>query len=434
MRNYADTIAYLFGRLPVYQRTGTFTGKLDLSKAEALLAALGNPHRQLACLHVAGTNGKGTVSHTLAALLQAAGLHVGLYTSPHYVDYRERIRVDGKMVAEEYVVAFVEQHAALLEAIEASFFEFTVAMAFAYLAEHNVDVAVIEVGLGGRLDSTNVLEEPLVSVITNIDLDHTEMLGKTLAAIATEKAGIIKQGCPVVIGRRQEESWPVFERVAQARQARLMLASDRVQVKAAATGGLTVVYGAEQVTLAAEQLDVRGPFAAENVQTALAAYEVVRSSLALPSPDLKALGQLRELTGYVGRFLTLSQNPLVVCDAGHNPAAWRVLVPEVVALRPKAQQLVVCGFVRGKQPDDFLRLWPAETRFFIGDLDLPRNLPVAETAALIEQGGYRTQTFSSIAAAFRAAENEADHQDLIFVGGSSYVVGALLEFWRKPEQ
>ncbi len=427
-RDYPATVAYLFGRLPMYQRTGELTGKLDLSKTEALMAALGHPEQQLQCVHVGGTNGKGTVSHTVASLLTDQGLRVGLYTSPHYVDYRERIRINGEMISEAYVVDFVERYEDLIEGVDASFFEFTVALAFAYFAECQVDVAVIEVGLGGRLDSTNVILAPLVSTITNIDLDHTEILGNTLPAIAAEKAGIIKSGRPVVIGRLQSETWPIFQSFAERLSAPLQLAEALVQIEEG-TDAYEISIATQKAVLAKTRLSVAGPFAVENLRTALATYELLRPQLGLAPARLDALSRLGELSGYTGRFLTLSQNPLLLTDAGHNLAAWRQLVPQAAALRPKGKCLVVCGFVKGKYPADFMSLWPTGTRFFVGDLDLPRNRPSAETLADVAGLGLSVSAYPNIPQATRMALNEAAHGDLIFVGGSSYVVGALLEAW-----
>ena len=414
-RTYRQTVDYLFGLLPMYQRTGAIAGKLDLSKTEALLEALGNPHRRLRVVHVGGTNGKGSVSHAVASLCTAAGLRTGLYTSPHYVDYRERIRIDGAMVPESYVVQFVREHQGLIERTHASFFEFTVAMAFAYFAAEEVDVAVIEVGLGGRLDSTNVVT-PEVAVITNVDLDHTDVLGETRALIAREKAGIIKPGRPVVIGRFQEETWPVFREVAEQAGAPMYKGWRLPEARLEA--------------LDWERLSLRGPFARENARTALAAYEVLRKRLRLSAPNPDALKRMEALSGYGGRYVrrtsTEGEVPTVILDAGHNPAAWEATVPAVLAEAGLRPVRVVCGFVKGKDPLDFARLWPTGTPIYVGDLDLPRNAPSEETVARLSDG-VRASAFPSISAAFDAALNDAAPDEVIFVGGSSYVVGAYLE-------
>lgn len=413
---YRQTVDYLFGLLPMYQRTGALPGKLDLSKTEALLEALGNPHRRLTLVHVGGTNGKGSVSHALAGLCTAAGKRVGLYTSPHYVDYRERIRIDGERVPEAYVVEFVARHRALIEETEASFFEFTVAMAFAYFHERDVDLAVIEVGLGGRLDSTNVVT-PAVAVITNVDLDHTEILGETRALIASEKAGIIKPGRPVVIGRFQEETWPVFRGVAEKEAAPIRAAW---QMK---NTGLEAVDW--------NVLSLKGPFAQENVRTALAAYAVLRKHYPLPQPDLNALQSLEGLTGYGGRYVRQQasgrgRGPCVIADAGHNTAAWAEVVPAVLAEAEGRTVRVVCGFVVGKDPVAFARLWPRGTTIYVGDLDLPRNAPRDRTLSRLRSCGITASGYESVRAAYQTAVAEAAPDELIFVGGSSYVVGAFL--------
>ena len=414
MRSYAETVDFLFGLLPMYQRTGALPGKLDLSKTEALLEALGNPHRRLAVVHVGGTNGKGSVSHAIASLCTAAGKRVGLYTSPHYVDYRERIRIDGRVVPEAFVVEFVARHETLIARTGASFFEFTVAMAFAYFEAERVDLAVIEVGLGGRLDSTNVVT-PLVSVITNVDLDHTDVLGETRALIAREKAGIIKPECPVVIGRFQEETWPVFREVAGARGAPIHESWH--------------LPNAQLEQLDWDAIDLRGPFARENARTALAAYEVLRKRYPLPPVRTGALTQMAVLSGYGGRFVERvfgvgDETVTVVADAGHNEAAWEATVPAVVERAGGRALRVVCGFVKGKDPVAFARLWPAKTPFYVGDLNVPRNAPSSETVARLVGAGIRAEAKTSIAQALDAGLASVSEGGIVFVGGSSCVVGA----------
>ena len=418
MRSYAETVDYLFGLLPMYQRTGALPGKLDLSKTEALLEALGNPHRRLSVVHVGGTNGKGSVSHAVASLCTAAGQRVGLYTSPHYVDYRERVRIDGQLVPESFVVDFVAQHEALIRRTRASFFEFTVAMAFAYFESEGVDLAVVEVGLGGRLDSTNVVT-PLVSVITNVDLDHTEVLGETRALIAREKAGIIKPECPVVIGRFQEETWPVFREVAAARRAPVFKSWH--------------FPNARLESLNWDVLGLRGPFARENARTALATYEVLRKRYPLPPVRAEVLADMTALSGYGGRFAervaSLGEGGgavTVIADAGHNEAAWEVTVPAVVKRADGRGLRVVCGFVKGKDPVAFARLWPEGTMLYVGDVEVPRNMPSSETVARLAEAGIAAESAASIAEAYDAALASAPEDGIVFVGGSSYVVGAYL--------
>ncbi len=431
---YAETVEYLFGLLPMYQRTGAFVGKFDLAKTHELLHALGNPHAGKRFIHVAGTNGKGSVSHALASLSTAAGLRTGLYTSPHYVDYRERIRIDGEMIAEEWVVDFVAEHRRLIERTQASFFEFTVAMAFAYFAAQEVDLAVVEVGLGGRLDSTNVIT-PMLSVITNIGLDHTDVLGDTLELIAAEKAGIVKPGVPVVIGRYQPETWPVFEGFAGRLDAELHLATDLIEMREDERTFYFQYAPASEYrlweVLAKAELSIRGPFARENVTTALAAYEVLRARGDwCARPDYTALYQMEQLSGYQGRYVSFRQNPnvaRVIADAGHNPDGWAGVVPAVVSEAAGATVHVVCGFVKGKDPRQFVRLWPATALIYVGLLDLPRAQPLDETIETLRGSAQVINSYLSIALAYRAAQNAAAPNETIFVGGSSFVVGE----WMK---
>jgi dihydrofolate synthase/folylpolyglutamate synthase len=438
-RSYTETVDFLFSILPMYQRSGQFVGKIDLSKTLQLLAALGSPHEALQVVHVAGTNGKGSVSHAIATMLTASGKRTALYTSPHYVDYRERIRIDGEKVPEQYVIDFVAQHEALIDEVDASFFEFTVAMAFAYFAAQKVDYAVIEVGMGGRLDSTNVVD-PILSVITNIGFDHTEVLGDTLPKIASEKAGIIKPRRPVLIGEYQRETWPVFVEKARQESATIGLAEDAIDLRQG--GSTTLVYDDERpFRLNTQEIELRGPFGLLNLRTALAAYQVLAkaqlvlngasqskadSSLLPLSRAAQALSKMSALSGYRGRFFTLSQSPKVLADAGHNADAWKVLGPEI-AKQTDGKLHVVCGFVSGKNPNPFFEAFPQGTSFYLGDMSIPRNRPVAETLSLLASK-YQPSTFASIALAFEEAKSSASADDLIFVGGSTFVVGELFEY------
>lgn len=410
----------------MYQRTGTFTGKIDLSKTIRLLTALGNPHEQLHVVHVAGTNGKGSVSHAIATMLTASGKRVGLYTSPHYVDYRERIRIDGAKVPEQFVVDFVATHEALIAQVDASFFEFTVAMAFAYFAAEKLDYVVLEVGLGGRLDSTNVVD-PLLSVITNIGFDHTDVLGDTLPKIAIEKAGIIKRSKPVVIGEYHSETWPVFIDKARHENALIQLAEDAIDITSDQASVL--VFDDDQpFVLDRKRLELRGPFGLLNLRTALASYQVLAkadSSLLSVSEAAASLRKMSLLSGYRGRFMELSQNPTVLADAGHNADAWQVLGP-AIAKQTIGQLHVVCGFVSGKSPSPFFEAFPQNSLFYLGDMSIPRNRPVAETLNLLSST-FKPSLHMSIADAFDTASKAAKKNDLIFVGGSTFVVGELLD-------
>ena len=441
--SYADTLHYLYRLLPDFQRTGKPGGKIDLRRTRALCAALGDPQDRLRCIHVAGTNGKGTVSHLLASFATASGLRTGLYTSPHYLDFRERIRVDGELVPERWVVEFVATHRPLIERTGASFFEFTVAMAFAYFAERAIDLAVIEVGMGGRLDSTNVLrpEAVIAAVITNIDLDHTEFLGDTRAAIAAEKAGIIKDGRPVIVGRRDDETFPVLERVAGEVGAALYAASDTVAVEELAGGGVVLadLCAPTQQPQRREYptVGVHGPFTAENLRTAAAAWLMLVRELGLATdsvqlPPLRGVAEPDVLSGYRGRFLTLRQNPLVIADAGHNPAAWRRIGDAVGQLAGGRPLLVVCGFVRGKDVAAFFTSFPVDASFFVGAPDLPRAVPAPEVVSAVGSQVRLATPYASVGEAYEAAMTSANPTDVVFVGGSTFVVGALFEHLNLP--
>lgn len=410
----------------MYQRSGKFAGKIDLTKTFQLLEALGNPHKRLNVVHIAGTNGKGSTSHAIATMLTASGKRVGLYTSPHYVDYRERIRIDGAKVPEQYVVDFVAKNEPLIEAVDASFFEFTVAMAFAYFEEEQLDYAVIEVGLGGRLDSTNVVD-PILSVITNIGYDHVDLLGDTLPLIAGEKAGIIKHGRPVIVGEYQAETWPVFQAKAKLEKAEIYLAKDLVELNAEGKN-LLVFDDVQTYQLDRNKLELRGPFGLLNTRTALAAYQVLAKadkSILRGAEASNSLSDMSSLSGYQGRFFTLSQNPTVLADAGHNADAWRVLGPEV-SKQTQGRIHVVCGFVSGKSPSPFFEAFPQNALFYLGDMAIQRNRPVAETLSLLPSN-FTPSVHASIASAFEAAKVLASEDDLIFVGGSTFVVGELFE-------
>ena len=438
-RTYRETVEYLYRLLPDQQRTGTTSAKVDLRKTLILLEALGNPHERLRCVHVAGTNGKGTVSHLLASFGTASGLRTGLYTSPHYVDFRERIRLDGELVPEEWVVAFVAEHETLIERTGASFFEFTVAMAFSYFAEVGVDLAVIEVGLGGRLDSTNVIPAPslLAAVITNIGLDHTDVLGETHTAIAREKAGIIKTARPVVIGEYRDDTLRVFREVAAPRDAPVLLAEE--QIRAYALGSAVSVYdlgvyprGAaspgQEESVEDVLSDVQGPFRVLNIRTAVAAWTVVGPQLGFPRlPPARGLAAPGRLSGYRGRFQVLSERPLVLADAGHNAEAWAQLGGYVGSLAGERPLLIVCGFVRGKDYAAFFRSFSAEAFFFVGAPDLPRAVPATQVCREVTSFVRHASPHGSVGAAYEAALRAANPTDVIFVGGSTFVVGALFE-------
>lgn len=401
----------MFSALPMYQRQGKTAFKKDLSNTLKFCAHLGNPQDQFKSIHVAGTNGKGSCSHMLSAMLQQAGYKVGLYTSPHLKDFRERIRISGKMIGEEDVIDFIDKNSAVIEDVCPSFFEMTVAMAFDHFAKERVDIAVIEVGLGGRLDSTNVIQ-PEISLITNIGFDHMEMLGDTLAQIAAEKAGIIKEGIPVVIGEYQNETAPVFESIAKERNAPLCYAE---QVISSHQGDF--------------ETDLKGTYQQKNLKSALATLTVLNQQ-ADWNIDLdrakKGLLHVTELTGLKGRWQRLSQKPLTLCDTGHNQEALDYILPALTQL-DKDELWMVLGFVKEKQVEQLLRRLPATAKLVFTEADIPRAMPLNELKSLVAQLNMEAVFIEDVNKALKFARSKASEKDVIFVGGSTFVVAEIEE-------
>lgn len=405
---YQETIDYLFHVTPVFEKVGAGAYKEGLSNTWAMDEHFGHPHRQFKTIHVAGTNGKGSCSHTIAAILQSAGYKVGLYTSPHLVDFRERIRVNGLMVSEEYVIDFVENERAFFEPLHPSFFELTTAMAFKYFAEQHVDIAVIEVGLGGRLDCTNIIT-PVLSIITNISFDHTQFLGNTLAEIAAEKAGIIKQGVPVVVGETTPETLPVFEAKAQAVHAPLHLA--------------------EQYEPDCDyDFELKGSYQDKNKRTILCAMHCLQELLEMEDVHgaiAQGMAHVCELTGLVGRWQTLRQQPLVVCDTGHNVGGWTYLSEQIKA--QKCRQLrIVFGMVDDKDINTVMEMLPKDAVYYFTQASTHRAIPVGKVMEYATSHGLRGNGFNNVKDAYHQALQDASIEDFIFVGGSSYVVADLL--------
>lgn len=405
---YQETIDYLFHVTPVFEKVGAGAYKEGLSNTWAMDEHFGHPHRQFKTIHVAGTNGKGSCSHTIAAILQSAGYKVGLYTSPHLVDFRERIRVNGLMVSEEYVIDFVENERAFFEPLHPSFFELTTAMAFKYFAEQHVDIAVIEVGLGGRLDCTNIIT-PVLSIITNISFDHTQFLGNTLAEIAAEKAGIIKQGVPVVVGETTPETLPVFEAKAQEAHAPLHLA--------------------EQYEPDCDyDFELKGSYQDKNKRTILCAMHCLQELLEMEDVHgaiAQGMAHVCELTGLVGRWQTLRQQPLVVCDTGHNVGGWTYLSEQIKA--QKCRQLrIVFGMVDDKDINTVMEMLPKDAVYYFTQASTHRAIPVGKVMEYATSHGLRGNGFNNVKDAYHQALQDASTEDFIFVGGSSYVVADLL--------
>ncbi len=430
-RSYADVLAFMYRRLPRYQRQGSSSIKKDLTNIKRLCHLLGHPHRRFAAIHVAGTNGKGSVSHMVASVLQSAGLRVGLYTSPHYVDFRERIKINGQYISEEEVISFVDRIAHSIERIRPSFFEMSVAMAFDHFCRGAVDFAVVETGLGGRLDSTNVLD-PVLSVITNISYDHQDMLGDTLPEIAREKAGIIKAAVPVVVGERDAETWPVFAEVAEQRESPLYDAGQLVQL---CEVSMSLEHTEASYDHAHQMLPIRcdlgGQYQQANLTTALAALRLLEDAgHVMPSPETiqSGLASVRANTRFMGRWQILGRDPLIIADSAHNVGGL-MAVREQLTTIPRRTMRVVLGVVKDKHLADILPLLPPSAIYYFVAADLPRSLAVGALQQEATGHGLRGSTYDSVEEGYRAAVNDAHREDLIFVGGSTYVVAEVLGVW-----
>ena len=417
---YKETIEYLYNSTPVFEHVGASAYKEGLENTWILDENYGHPHRQYQTIHVAGTNGKGSCSHTIASILQEAGYKVGLYTSPHLVDFRERIRVNGQCISEKYVVDFVHNflnwNTHHPSPIYPSFFELTTALAFKYFADEQVDIAVIEVGLGGRLDCTNIIT-PILSVITNISFDHTGFLGDTLAKIAAEKAGIIKHGVPVVIGEYTDETRPVFEEKAKAVDAPIFFAQDEDEL------------GSDL------DFELKGDYQARNKQTILTALKVLRESKTNLVPSLShslvpttirnGLANVCKNTGLMGRWQTILERPKVICDTGHNVGGWQYLSKQIAA-EPCRQLRIVFGMVDDKDIDAVMELLPKHAVFYWTQADNHRAIPAETVAQKAESHQLNGRIYNKVSDAYHAAIADASPDDFIFVGGSSYLVADFL--------
>ncbi|MFN8241254.1 MAG: folylpolyglutamate synthase/dihydrofolate synthase family protein [Bacteroidales bacterium] len=428
--NYSETIEYLYSQLPVYHRIGKAAYKANLDNTIALDNHFGNPHQSFRSIHVAGTNGKGSVSHMLASVLQEAGYKTGLYTSPHLRDYRERIRVNGAMIAEEEVVRFVEENRLILEKIKPSFFEMSVAMAFNYFRKEKIDIAVIETGLGGRLDSTNIIN-PLVSVITNIGFDHMELLGDTLQKIAMEKAGIIKKGVPVIIGERSEETAPVFMRAAADSGSELVFADsefsfswvERDPASASSSFRLTKCsndFHADGIT------PLSGEYQSKNIVTVVSVLEKLHYTLDFGWDSI--LAGIRNTvinTGLTGRWQVLGSNPLVICDTGHNSHGLRYVMKQLGSISRGKLHMVV-GFVNDKDLDSVFPLFPRDALYYFTRASVPRAMDQDLLKERAGKAGLNGKSFRDVTSAVHAAREAANPSDVIFIGGSTFVVAEVV--------
>jgi dihydrofolate synthase/folylpolyglutamate synthase len=404
--NYQETINWMFNQLPMYQLQGASAYKKDLTNAHLLVNRLDNPQKSLKCIHVAGTNGKGSTSHMLASILQEAGYKVGLYTSPHLKDYRERIKINGTEISEEFVCDFINKNKAFFEANDMSFFEMTVGLAFDYFSKEKVDISIIEVGMGGRLDATNIIT-PLVSVITNIALDHTQFLGNTLEAIAYEKAGIIKPGIPVVIGEYTTETKSVF--LAKAKENN------------------SEIYFASEIIKQEYPSDLIGDYQIHNKKAVLQTISVLNSQkeFKIYESDIKSgLLNVVKNTGLEGRWQQLGEFPKIICDTAHNKNGLEIVMKQIQ--KEKFETLhIVLGVVNDKDLDEVLPLFPTEAIYYFCKPNIPRGLEAKVLQEKAQKFHLFGKIYSSVTDAYNASKNNATKNDFIFVGGSTFVVAEL---------
>lgn len=403
---YQDTVNWMFSQLPMYQRQGKSAYKEDLSNTLKLSDYLHNPESKFKSIHVAGTNGKGSTSHMLASILQEAGYKVGLYTSPHLKDFRERIKINGKEVSKQFVIGFVKRNRSFLELNRLSFFEMTVGMAFDYFAKQKVDIAIVEVGLGGRLDSTNIIT-PEVSVITNIGLDHTQFLGNTLEAIAGEKAGIIKDNVPIVIGETQPETEQIFINIAKRKNAKIVFADKAIKEYF--------------------QSDLEGNYQEKNIKTVLQTIkELQQKGFVVTRKHVETgLSNIVKNTGLKGRWQVLQERPKVICDTAHNREGINAVVKQLLAEKYKSLHIVF-GVVNDKDLSALLDLLPKKAMYYLCKPNIPRGMDAEELKQNFKQLGFNAESYTSVNNAFQEALKNANTNDLIFIGGSTFVVAEII--------
>lgn len=425
---YEKTLEWLFQQLPMFSRTGGAAYKPGLKTSQDIDAHFGHPHGKFKSIHIGGTNGKGSTSHIIAAILQSQGYKTGLYTSPHLVDFRERIRVNGEMITKGGVIDFVERYRTSGYEGHPSFFELTMMMAFDYFAKERVDYAVIEVGMGGRLDSTNIIT-PILSVITNISKDHTQFLGKTLEAIATEKGGIIKAGVPAVVGEAKDSIREVFQEKASEKGTTILFAEDFMPLQSCQEnpeGGLDC----KSPLCGDFHCELGGDYQKKNINTVLASiYELQRIGVDISEESIrKGMAEVCELTGLAGRWMKLSDSPLTVCDTGHNEAGLRYTMEQLdrtVKARDGKKHLVI-GFVADKAIDDIIELLPRDATYYFTQAAIPRALPVADLQRKFHEHGIEGNSYPTPKDAAKAAHQNASVNDVIYIGGSTFVVADYL--------
>ena len=399
--DYKRSVEYLFQRLPMYQRSGIAAYKKDIGNIIKACKILNNPQKKIKTIHIAGTNGKGSTAHMLASILQEAGYKTGLYTSPHLKDFRERIKINGKTIYKKYIINFIKENQLEFEKINMSFFEFTVAMAFNYFTESKVDIAIIETGLGGRLDSTNIIN-PELSIITNIGLDHTNLLGNTIQKIAFEKAGIIKKNTPIIIGRKQDKTKEIFKSIAKEKNAKLYYNDNPKNITT----------------------DVKGDYQNENIGTAIKAIEVLNWNISNEQIN-KGINNILKNTGLEGRWQKLSENPLTICDVGHNEDGIKNILRQIE--KTKFNKLhFIFGSVNDKVLTNVFKLLPKKAKYYFCAAKIDRALQTNILKQRAEEFNLYGDEFSSVNQAYINAKENASKDDLIFIGGSTFIVAEVL--------
>lgn len=419
MSTYQATLDYLYAKLPMFNRIGAAAIKNNLDNTLAICSYLGHPEKKYPCIHIAGTNGKGSSSHMLASIFQAAGYKTGLYTSPHLYDFRERIKVNGKMCSEAFVIDFTHQVKPIIETIEPSFFEITVGMAFEYFAQENCDIAIIETGLGGRLDSTNVIE-PILSLITNIGWDHMTLLGNTLSAIAAEKAGIIKTNTPIVISEVIPETKNVFEQIAITNKAPIYFAENFLQFKTFTNHWTTAAFEYDKVTI---HCDLPGKYQYKNIRGVLQCVAVL-NGMGWKLDDAivsKALQEIKSTTGLMGRWECIQESPKMFLDVAHNEHGMLALLDQLATLSYN-QLHMITGMVKDKDVDAVLGLLPKNAVFYFSNAHIPRAMPAIEVAEKAKKIGINGTIYENVNDAIEAANKNAHPDDLIIVMGSIFLV------------
>lgn len=452
MSSYRETVDFLFNQLPVYQRDGLPNKKIDLRKIRQLCDHLGNPQYDFPTIHIAGTNGKGSTAHILSSILQAHGLRTGLYTSPHYRDFRERMKVNGKIIHRRQVVDFVDEHKAFIQEKNPSFFEITFAMALNHFKTRKVDVAIIETGLGGRLDSTNIIN-PIISIITNVSYDHQAILGDTLPEIAAEKAGIIKPDTPVVIGEKRSDTAKVFLKVAKENNAPISFASDVYEAektKGTNNFGYFNIYEEEELKFENVKVNLGGDYQYLNLATALEAIRVLSDNIRIKNIEVReseqyekavkrlnyvarpreavirqGLANIKTLTSFIGRWQILDDKPLIIADSAHNEAGIALSIKQITAMKSNVLHIIV-GLVKDKDHTAIMKLFPKDAKYYFTQADLPRSLSPKELRAVAESVGLDGRHYKSVKSSLKAALWHAKKDDLIYISGSCFVVGEVL--------